>query len=118
VEVYDINGKRLNEYDLELGKLISSTRTEHHEAVEPVEEISRWEETHYPNGGISRRKIIEQEAIPGKDAWDEEIQIYIYTPYTPEELEAIEKEKNRPTTEERLADLEEAVDMILSGVTE
>lgn len=118
MEVYDTKGKRLNEYDLALGELISSTRTEHHEAVAPVEEVSHWEVKRHPNGGISRRKIIEREAIPGKDAWDEEIQIYIYTPYTPEELEAIEKEKNRPTTEERLADLEEAVDMILSGVTE
>lgn len=118
MEVYDINGKLLSDYDLSLGKLVPSARVERHEAVAQVEEISHWEEKHHPNGGISRRKIVEQEAIPGKDAWDEEIQIYIYTPYTPEELEAIEAEKKKPTTEQRLTELEEALQMILSGVTQ
>ena len=118
VEVYDVAGNRLNEYDLDNGKLTPSTKTVHHEAVAPVEEVSHWEEKKYPNGGISRRKIIEQEAAPGADAWDEEIAIYVYTPYTPKELEAIEEEKNRPTPEKRLSDLEEALQMILAGVTE
>ena len=118
MEVYDINGNRIDEYDLSLGKLVPSTRVEHHAAVAPVEEISRWEEKRYPNGGVSRRKIVEQPAIPGVDAWDEEITIYTYTPYTPEELEEIENEKNKPTTEQRLTELEEALALILSGVTE
>jgi len=117
MEVYDINGNRINEYDLSLGKLVPSTRVEHHAAVAPVEEVSRWEEKHHPNGGISRRKIIEQQAIPGVDAWDEEITIYTYTPYTTEELEEIENEKNKPTTEQRLLMLEETIEMLLLGVT-
>jgi len=115
MQVYDESGNLLTEYDLSFGQLNPSTRTKHHEAIPPVEEISHWEETHYPNGGVSRRKIIEREGIPGKDAWDEEIRVYIYTPYTPEELEAIEAEKNKPTQEQRLSDLEEALQMILSG---
>ena len=118
MEVYDVAGNRLNEYDLNNGKLTPSTKTVHHEAVAPVEEVSKWEEKRYPNGGISRRKIIEQEAIPGADAWDEKIAIYVYTPYTPEELEAIEAEKNKPTQEQRLSDVEEALQMLLSGVTQ
>lgn len=118
MEVYDIDGVLLDEYDLNLGKLVPSTRTEHHAAIPPVEEVSHWEEKKHPNGGISRRKIVEQQAIPGKDEWDEEITIYIYTPYTPEELEAIEAEKNKPTQEQRLSDLEEALQMLLSGVTQ
>jgi hypothetical protein len=115
VEVYDINGNRLDKYDLSLGKLVPSTRVEHHEAVEPVEEVSRWEEKRHPNGGVSRRKIIEQQAVRGVDAWDEEITIYTYTPYTTEELEEIEREKNKPTAEQRLTELEEALALLISG---
>jgi len=42
----------------------------------------------------------------------------IYHAYTQEELEAIEEAKSGPTQEERIATLEEALDMILLGVTE
>ena len=48
-----------------------------------------------------------------------------YVPYTQEELDRIEEEKNKPTMEDRLAALEEenkqlkeALDLLLSGETE
>lgn len=116
MNVYDINGNLLTGYDLSKGKLTPSTRTEHHETIPPVEEISNWEEKHHPNGGISRRKIIKQHAVPGKDAWDEEITIYVYKPYTPEELETIEAEKNKPTDSERIDALEASMDALIGGI--
>ena len=63
--------------------------------------------------------------MAARDAWDEEIAIQIYMPYTQEELDRMEAERNRPTTEERLAALEEenrqlkeALNLLLSGATE
>ena len=47
--------------------------------------------------------------VPGafeQDAWDEEIPIYVYIPYTQEELAAMEAEQNIPTQEERITALE------------
>lgn len=122
MDVFDINGNLLKEYDLSAGKIVSSIKIVHHEAIPPVEEISHWDEKRHPNGGISRRKIIEREAAPGKGAWDEEITIYTYVPYTEEELEKIETEKNVHSIEDRLAALEtenaqlkEALELLLSG---
>lgn len=117
MNVYDINGNLITNYDLRLGKLVPSVKKEYHEAIPAIEEKSHWVEKRFPNGGVSRRKIIEQKAIPGVDAWEEEITIYTYTPYTPEELEEIENEKRKPTTEQRLLTLEETIEMLLSGVT-
>ena len=117
MKVYDINGNELNSYDLSIGRLEKSTRTEHRAATEPIEEIARWEEKHYPNGSISRWKIVEREAVEGKAAWDEIVECAIYKPYTEEELAQIEAERNKPTAEERIAELEAALAALLEGET-
>ena len=125
-EVYDQQGNLLEEYDLDLGRLEASKRIEHHPAVEEVQEKGHWETiAEYPNGGKDVAWVIDVEGVEAVEAWDEEIPISIYIPYTQEELDAIEAEKNKPTTEERLeqlekenADLKEALDLLLSGVTE
>ena len=47
--------------------------------------------------------------VPGveaKPAWDEEIPIQIYHPYTQEELDRMEAERNKPTMGDRVAQLE------------
>lgn len=126
IDVYDQQGNLLEEYDLTLGRLVSSTRIEHHDAIEGVEEEWHWVTVaEYPNGGKDVEKVVDVEGIEAKDAWDEEIQIYVYTPYTQEELDDIEAEKNMPSMEERLAQLEEenaylkeSLELLLSGVTE
>jgi hypothetical protein len=38
--------------------------------------------------------------------------------YTQEELEAIEAERNKPTYDQRLAAMEETIEMLLAGVTD
>ena len=111
MEIYNQNMERIENPDLSLGYLKPSTRTEHHEAVEGVQEKWHYEVVkEYPNGGKDVQKIIDVPGVEAKEAWEEEIPIQIYIPYTQEELDAIEAEKNKPTQEERIAALEDQLD--------
>lgn len=119
MEIYNENMERIENPDLSLGYLKPSTRTEHHAAVKGVEEVWHYETiAEYPNGGKDVVKVIDVPGVEAKAAWDEEIPIQIYIPYTQEELDAMEAEKNKPTAEQRLAALEEqlAAAKILLGV--
>lgn len=108
MEIYNGNMERIENPDLTLGYLRPSTRTEHHEAVEGVAEVWHYETiAEYPNGGKDIRKVIDVPGVQARDAWDEEIRIQIYVPYTQEELDRMEEERRKPTQEERIAQLEE-----------
>lgn len=108
IDVYDEYGELLKEFDLSIGWLKPSTRTEHHEAVEGVEEVWHWETiAEYPNGGKDVKKVVDVPGVEAKDAWDEKIPIYIYIPYTEEELAAIEEEKNKPSIDDRVTTIEQ-----------
>lgn len=103
MEIYNENMEQIENPDLSLGYLKPSTRTVHHEAVESVEEQWHYETIReYPNGGKDIKKVIDVQGVEAKDAWDEEIQIQIYIPYTQEELDAIEAKKNEPTQADRI----------------
>lgn len=113
--------------DLALGYLVDEELlTAHHKAVEAVEEQWHYETAaEYPNGGKDVVRVIDVPGVEARDAWDEYESIQRYVPYTEEELTAREEEKNRPTLESRVEALEadaaearEALEMILSGVTE
>ena len=126
MEIYNERLERIENPDLSLGTLNPGKRTVHHEAVQGVAEEWHYETVaEYPNGGMDIRKVIDVPGVEARDAWDEEIAIQIYTPYTQEELARLEAERNKPTTEQRLAALEEenrklkeALDLLLSGATE
>lgn len=119
MEIYDQQGNLLESYDEALGWLREDVRIVHHDAVDGVEEKFHYETIkEYPNGGKEVEKVIDVPGVQAQEAWDEEIPIHVYIPYTPEELAAMEEERNKPTPDERLAALEEALDLILSGVTE
>lgn len=119
MEIYNENMELIENPDLSLGYLKNSTRTEHHEAVQGVEEVWHYETiAEYPNGGKDIQKIIDVPGVEAKDAWDEEIPIQIYVPYTQEELNRIEEEKNKPTQEERIAALEEENAVLLECLLE
>lgn len=106
-EVYDEAGNLVENPDLTLGRLKADTRTVHHDAVEGVEEVWHWKTiAEYPNGGKDLEKVVDVPGVEAKDAWDEKVPIYIYILYTPEELAAIEEEKNKPTDAERITALE------------
>lgn len=118
MKIYNQNMEPIENPDLSLGYLKPSIRTEHHEAVEGVEEVWHYEIiAEYPNGGKDVLKVIDVPGVQAQLAWDEEIPIQIYIPYTPEELDRMEEEKNKPTQEQRIAALENALKAIEEGIT-
>ena len=119
MEIYNGNMERIENPDLSLGYLTPGKRTEHHAAVQGVAEQWHYETVaEYPNGGKDIRRVVDVPGVEAREAWDEEIAIQIYTPYTQEELDRMALEQAMPSTEERLELLEEALEMILTGVTE
>ena len=118
-EIYNEQMERIENPDLTLGYLRPGTRTEHHEAVEGVQEIWHYETVaEYPNGGKDVCKVVDVPGVEAQAAWNEEIPIQIYVPYTQEELERIESERNKPTTEERVAQLEAQNETLLECLLE
>ena len=107
-EIYNENMEHIENPDLTLGYLKSDMRVEHHNAIEGVTEVWHYETiAEYPNGGKDVRKIIDVPGVEAQAAWDEEIPIQIYVPYTQEELNRMEVERNKPAMEDRLIVLEE-----------
>lgn len=118
-EIYNEQMEKIENPDLSLGYLKPSTRTEYHEAIEGVEEQWHYETiAEYPNGGKDVAKVIDVPGVEAKAAWDEEIPIQIYIPYTQEQLDAMEAEKNKPTLEQRVTALEEKVDVEMADQQE
>lgn len=118
-EIYNENMERIEHPDLTMGYLKPSTRTEHHEAVQGVEEKWHYETiAEYPNGGKDVQKVVDVPGVAAQAAWDEEIPIQIYVPYTQDELDRIEAERNKPTTEERVAQLEAQNEALLECLLE
>ena len=108
--------QELEEYDLTAGKLVADKLfVRHHEAVPEVvaktveEKVAAYQangqsvEQHngtyylvvaqYPNGGKDIEKIFPTEAVPAQEAYDEYEDIYVYTPYTEQELAVIAANK-------------------------
>lgn len=102
-EIYNENMERIEHPDLTLGYLRPGTRTEHHEAVEGVTEVWHYETVaEYPNGGKDVQKVVDVPGVEAREAWDEEIPIQIYVPYTQDELDRIDAERNKPTQLDRI----------------
>lgn len=103
MEIYNENMERIEHPDLTLGYIKLSTRTEHHEAVEGVQDVWHYETiAEYPNGGKDVQKVVDVPGVEAKAAWDEEIPIQIYVPYTQDELGRMEAERNKPTHLDRI----------------
>ncbi len=108
MEIYNENMELIENPDLSLGYLKNSVRTVHHDAVEGVQEVWHYETVaEYPNGGKDVHKVVDVPGVEAQPAWDEEIPIQIYVPYTQEELDRMEAERNKPTMADRLIALEE-----------
>ena len=106
MRIIDSNGVEIANPDLTLGYLKPETQTIHHDAVAGVEEVSHYETETLPDGtpaiyydadgrekGRDVRKVVDVPGVEGKEAWDEEVTVQRYILYTPEELEAQEKER-------------------------
>ena len=118
-EIYNEAMEPIENPDLSLGYLMDSTRTVHHEAVDGVEEQFHYVTiAEYENGGKDVEKVIDVPGVEAQPAWDEEIPIQIYHQYTQEELDRIEADRNRPTMEERVAQLESQNETLLECLLE
>lgn len=120
MDMYDEQGNPVTDYDLAKGRLEMQKRMHHHEAVEAVEEQGHWETVaEYPEtGGKDVQWVVDVPGVEAQEAWDEEETYWLYIPYTEEELEQMEADRNQPTPEERVKELEEALELLLSGATE
>ena len=62
--------------------------------------------------------VVDVPGVEAREAWDEEETYWLYIPYTEEELAQMEADRNQPTPEEQVKELEEALELLLSGATE
>lgn len=120
MDMYDEQGNPVTDYDPAKGRLEMQKRIHHHEAVEAVEEQGHWETVaEYPEtGGKDVQWVVDVPGVEAREAWDEEETYWLYIPYTEEELKQMEADRNQPTPEERVKELEEALELLLSGATE
>ena len=120
MDMYDEQGNPVTDYDPAKGRLEMQKRIHHHEAVEAVEEQGHWETVaEYPEtGGRDVQWVVDVPGVEAREAWDEEETYWLYIPYTEEELKQMEADRNQPTPEERVKELEEALELLLSGATE
>lgn len=120
MKIYDENNAEVLNPDLTRGRLVEAKIfIAHHDAVQAVAEEGHWETLReYPNGGKDVAWGVDVPGVEAKEAWDEYEEALRYIPYTAEELAQIEEAKNKPTAEQRIAELEEALALLLSGVTE
>lgn len=120
MDIYDEQGNPVTDYDPAKGRLEMQKRIHHHEAVEAVEEQGHWETVaEYPEtGGKDVQWVVDVPGVEAREAWDEEETYWLYIPYTEEELAQMEADRNQPTPEERVKELEEALELLLSGATE
>lgn len=120
MDMYDEQGNPVTDYDPAKGRLEIQKRIHHHEAVEAVEEQGHWETVaEYPEtGGKDVQWVVDAPGVEAREAWDEEETYWLYIPYTEEELAQMEADRNQPTPEERVKELEEVLELLLSGATE
>ena len=119
MEIYDEKMERIVDPDLTLGWLEDTVRRVEHEEVPAVQEIWHYETAaEYENGGRDVVKVVDVPGVPAREAWEENVPIQIYHPYTQEELDRIEAERNKPTTEERVAQLEAQNEVLIECLLE
>ena len=103
MKILDETGAVVENPDLTLGYLTTSTEEITHPAVEGVEEQWHWETvTEYPNGGKDVQKIIDVLGVPAQAAWTEQVPVQRYIRYTEEELAAQEEERKKAEAREKL----------------
>lgn len=129
------NELKLEDIDLNAGKLVDETITVHHDAVEGVEEVSHVEvlKEYYETGpdgepvldedghkivfGKDVKTIIDVPGVEAKPAYDEQEEIQRYIPYTAEELDKIAKEKTDAQASAAIADAEKsAIRLIMQKI--
>ena len=105
MKILDETGAVVENPDLTLGYLTTSTEEVTHPAVEGVEEQWHWETvTEYPNGGRDVQKIIDRPGVQAQEEWVEQLPIQRYIRYTAEELARREKEQQEARQQQEALD--------------
>lgn len=114
MRTYDAEWNEVDNPDPALGRLEPAKRlVAHHDAVPERERIEEIDYDNpikvYPNGGKDLQTVVVQEYSPPVPAWDEYEDCMVYTPYTSDELAAMEaerlaQEQARKEAEERAAE--------------
>ena len=103
MKILDETGAVVENPDLTLGYLTTSTEEVTHPAVEGVEDVNHYETVaEYPNGGRDVRKVIDVPGVPAQAAWTEQVPVQRYIRYTAEELAAQEQAKKDAEEREKL----------------
>ena len=111
MKILDETGAVVENPDLTLGYLTTSTEEVTHPAVEGVEEQWHWETvTEYPNGGRDVQKIVDRPGIQAQEEWVEQVPIQKYVRYTAEELAAQEKECQKQEAKDKLPERVDALE--------
>jgi hypothetical protein len=105
MKIIDENGAVVENPDLALGYLTTSTEEITHPAVEGVEEQWHWETvTEYPNGGKDVQKVVDRPGVQAQEEWVEQVPIQKYVRYTAEELAAQEEARKKAEARKKLPD--------------
>ena len=103
MKIIDETGAVIENPDLTLGYLTTSTEEVAHPAVEGVEEQWHWETvTEYPNGGRDVQKIVDRPGVQAQKEWVEKVPIQKYIRYTAEELSAQEEARKKQEAKDKL----------------
>lgn len=119
MRIFDKHDKEIHNPDLGKGRFErEQIVVKHHAempAVEAVAEVGHYEVVaEYPNGGKDIAWVVDIpgiEAKPAIPAWDEKEEVLRYVEFTEDEL----VERNKPTLEDRVVELEAALSMILTS---
>lgn len=110
MKILDETGAVVENPDLTLGYLTTSTEEVTHPAVEGVEEQWRWETvTEYPNGGKDVQKVVDRPGVKAQEEWVEQVPVQRYIRYTEEELAEIKESLRTEKLKEVSADCEKAI---------
>ena len=111
MKILDETGAVVENPDLTLGYLTTSTEEVTHPAVEGVEEVSHYETVaEYPNGGRDVRKVIDVPGVPAQAAGTEQVPVQRYIRYTAEELAAQEEARKKAEAREKLPERVDALE--------
>ena len=115
MKIIDETGAVVENPDLTLGYLTTSTEEITHPAVEGVEEVSHYETvTEYPGGGRDVRKVVDRPGVQAQEEWVEQVPIQKYIRYTAEELAAQEEERKKAEAREKLPETVAALQAALA----
>ena len=106
IRIYNQDKTEVLEYenlDFEAGYIVDKEEIIHHEAIEAQEEQGHFQVVaEYVNGGQDVKWIIDQEARPGEDAYDEIVQYQVYIPYSQEYMAHKEMRKQYRVLQKKL----------------